>query len=165
MEKPIIYGDKNVGAIFSHERQYRYALWRMWDTNPPVMFIGLNPSTANELEPDPTITRVMGFAKAWGHGGIYMVNCFPFVSSNPDLLKPDNMIDEMKKNHELIDFFAKDCSQIIFAWGNFKIVKNEFQDVRLSKLFPGAKCLIKNKNGSPRHPLYVKGDVIPTPYL
>lgn len=44
------------GAIFSDDRKYRFALFRMWDLKAPnVMFIGLNPSTANEHDNDPTI--------------------------------------------------------------------------------------------------------------
>ena len=73
------------GAEFSSDRKYRYCLWRIWDRQLPlVMFIGLNPSTANETEPDHTITRVMGFARSWGYGGFYMMNLFGIVSSQPE---------------------------------------------------------------------------------
>jgi hypothetical protein len=44
------------GAVFSDCRKFRYALWRMWDGDKPlVMIIGLNPSTADEKVNDPTI--------------------------------------------------------------------------------------------------------------
>ena len=50
-------------AKFSGCRTYRYALWRVWDqSNPYVMFIGLNPSTADETEDDPTVIRCMNYA-------------------------------------------------------------------------------------------------------
>jgi hypothetical protein len=54
-------------AKFSACRKYRYALWRTWDeSKPSAMIIGLNPSTADENENDPTITRCFNFAKSWG---------------------------------------------------------------------------------------------------
>jgi len=63
------------GAEFSECRKYRYALWRIWDKSKPlVMFIGLNPSTANENVDDPTIRSVCRMTKNNGYGGVYMMN-------------------------------------------------------------------------------------------
>lgn len=57
-------------AIFSQSRQYRYTLYRCWGEisrdHGTVMFIGLNPSTADETKDDPTVRRCIGFAKSWG---------------------------------------------------------------------------------------------------
>ena len=76
------------GAHFEDDRQYRYLLWRNWDElKPKIMFIGLNPSTANEEKDDPTIRRVCIFAKKWGFGGVYMANLFPFVTAYPKELE------------------------------------------------------------------------------
>lgn len=150
------------GAHFSQCRRYRFALWRIWDnTKPLIMFIGLNPSTANETEPDPTITRVIGFAKRWGYGGVYMMNCFPFVSTDPDGLNYHGYKDF---NDQLLKEIGAKCKEIIFAWGNFKIVREVGRDAELIEMFPNAKALIINQNGSPRHPLYVKGETVPIPY-
>jgi len=152
----------NSGAQFSQCRRYRFALWRIWDESKPlIMFIGLNPSTANETEPDPTITRVIGFAKSWGYGGVYMMNCFPFVSTDPDGLNYDGYKDF---NDQLLKEIGAKCKEIIFAWGNFKIVREVGRDVELIKMFPQAKALIINKNGSPRHPLYIRGNTTPINY-
>ena len=75
-------------AIFSVCRNYRYVLWRIWDNSKPkVMFIGLNPSTANEEIDDPTIRRVKSLAKNWGYGGVYMLNLFTYVTAYPEQLK------------------------------------------------------------------------------
>ncbi|MEK9157701.1 MAG: DUF1643 domain-containing protein [Patescibacteria group bacterium] len=150
------------GATFSPCRKYRYVLWRIWDdSKPKVMFIGLNPSTANETEPDPTITRVIGFAKSWGYGGVYMTNCFPYVSTNPDDLK--DFGNTATNDHWLYEV-ARMSKDIIFAWGAFDVVKELGRDVELKGMFPHAKALVINKDGSPRHPLYVKGDVKPVAY-
>ena len=60
-------------ATFSECRKYRYSLWRVWDESLPfVLFIGLNPSTADEIEDDPTIRRCINFTKEWGYGGMCM---------------------------------------------------------------------------------------------
>jgi hypothetical protein len=75
-------------AVLSECRTYRYALWRIWDqTVPYAMFIGLNPSTADESNDDPTLTRCMGFAKSWGYGGVCMANLFALRSTDPTALK------------------------------------------------------------------------------
>src|SRR3954470_12052751 len=74
-------------AIFSDDRKYRYCLFRQWDIDAPVvMFIGLNPSTANETQDDPTIRRVCKFAFDWGFGGVYMMNLFAWVTAYPQEL-------------------------------------------------------------------------------
>ena len=76
------------GAIFSGCRTYRYTLWRSWDRDKgDVMFIGLNPSTADETLNDPTVRRCINYAKSWGYGGIYMANMFAFRATDPKEMK------------------------------------------------------------------------------
>jgi hypothetical protein len=138
------------GAEFSADRKYRYALWRIWDKSKPlVMFIGLNPSTANERESDPTITRVMNFARNLGYGGFYSVL----------LTDPDPQGD----NDLWLEKVAAKCDRIIFAWGVFKQARSRAEDVK--KRFPGAYCLKKTKEGHPWHPLYVAGNTQPIPFV
>lgn len=143
-------------AVFSDCKKYRYALWRIWDeAKPKVMFVGLNPSTANETSDDPTIKRVCLIAKNNGYGGIYMMNCFPFVSTNPDNLWK---LDGVAENEKWLKRIALKCKTVVFAWGNFDVVKRLGVDYILSQWFPNAKALHINKNGSPKHPLYCKSD-------
>lgn len=154
--------DNNNGAEFSKCRRYRYALWRIWDeVKAPVMFIGLNPSTANEATNDPTIRRVIHFAKAWGHGGVYMLNCFPFVSTNPNDLRTEG--NQALNDHWLYKCAAK-SSRIVFAWGAFSVVRDLGRDIELKGMFPQAQALVINADGTPRHPLYVKGDTVPVTF-
>lgn len=69
-------------AILSEDRKYRYILSRTWDeTKPTVLFIGLNPSTADEKTDDPTIRKCINYAKCWGYGKILMANLFAFRST------------------------------------------------------------------------------------
>lgn len=144
------------GATFSECRKYRYALWRIWDKSKPwVMFIGLNPSTANEVESDPTIKSVCRIAKNNGYGGVYMMNCFPYVSTDPAKLKDGLTLETNTKNVDKLKEIGARCKDVVFAWGNFKEV-DEYISGLLSYLFPKAKALHVNKNGSPKHPLYCK---------
>lgn len=144
-----------VGAEFSACRNYRYVLWRIWEVNKPkVMFIGLNPSTANEISDDPTIRRVKSMAQNWGFGGVYMCNLFAFISPYPEDLK--SWADPVADNDKWLAKAATLSQEIVFAWGNFKEAQMRSKEV--IALFPNAKALIINKDGSPRHPLYVPGN-------
>jgi hypothetical protein len=140
------------GAIFSEDRKYRYALFRMWDIKmPSLMFIGLNPSTANEVDNDPTIRRVIRFAQDNDYGAVCMLNLFALVSPNPaDLLTCDDPIGENDK--WLINTYQK-CDAVVFAWGAFPQAKERAQ--KIINMFPDAMCLGVNKDGSPKHPLYL----------
>jgi hypothetical protein len=58
-------------AIFSPCHLYRYTLSRTWEEElPRLVVIGLNPSTADHRQLDPTLRRVRNFAQAWGLGGL-----------------------------------------------------------------------------------------------
>jgi hypothetical protein len=141
------------GAHFSLAGSYRYSLWRIWDSDKPkIMFIGLNPSTAGKKEDDPTMRRVISFAKQWGYGGVFMLNLFTIITSDPKNLK--NCPDKDRKGNEFLFVYSSLVQKIVFAWGNFKESKDKADEIK--RLFPDAYCLKKNKDGSPRHPLYVK---------
>src|SRR4051794_1235729 len=85
-------------AVLSDDRVYRYSLSRTWSpTKGAVTFIGLNPSTADENELDPTLRRIVGFAHAWGYGTFHMANLFAFRATDPVAMRaapepvgPDN---------------------------------------------------------------------------
>ena len=87
-------------AILSEDRKYRYVLLREWDSQlPKIMFIGLNPSTADENQDDPTIRRCIAFAKSFDYGGFYMLNLFAYRSTSPSKLREvDDPIGEDNDN-------------------------------------------------------------------
>ena len=148
----------NDGAFFSEDGKYRFALWRRWDnTKPLIMFIGLNPSTANQTEDDPTIRRVKRFASDWGFGGVYMLNLFPYVTPYPKELIHCGEF-EQKVNDDWIKKTEFMCGKVICAWGNFKV---DGRDKEVLRMLKSAYALVLNKDGSPRHPLYVKADIEP----
>lgn len=116
------------------------------------MFIGLNPSTADETQNDPTIKRVISFARQWGYGGVYMCNCFPYISTDPAALQLNN---DNSINDQYLKLVADECKTVVFAWGAFEVVRSTGRDQQLTAMFPGAMALQINADGSPRHPLYV----------
>lgn len=150
------------GAHFSDDKKYRYALWRIWDRQKPlVMFIGLNPSTANATTDDPTIRRVKAIATNLGYGGVYMMNLFAYVSTDPKKLKQAEVDTVGKENDEWLQRAARECRDIICAWGNFEV---HGRDKIIDEMFKQKIALVINKNGSPKHPLYVKTNVVPVNY-
>lgn len=140
------------GAEFSSCRKYRYKLWRIWDnTLPLVMFIGLNPSTADEVKDDNTISNVGKIAKQNNYGGFYMMNSFPFVSTDPKQLT--DLTNNNINDQALLEVKNK-CTDVVFAWGSFDVMKKTGRDQQLINMFPNAKALKINKDRSPKHPLY-----------
>ena len=145
------------GAVFSNDRKHRYSLWRIWDKSKPlVMFIGLNPSTADETQSDPTIRSCERLAKSNGFGGFYMMNCWSYISTCPKGLETTPTSIEV--NNEMLMDVAEVCKAVVFSWGSFDIVRTSGRAKELTEMFPQAKCLHINKNGSPKHPLYCKSD-------
>ncbi len=146
-------------AILSDDRKYRYVLSRIWDeSKSTVMIVGLNPSTADEVDNDPTITRCIDFAKSWGYGGVYMLNLFAFRATQPiDMFNAKEPVGE--ENDSYIDKYSKSCDKVVCAWGNDGNYKNRSKDI-LSKL-ENKYYLKLNKTGEPAHLLYLKADLIP----
>ncbi len=148
------------GAAFSDCKQYRYQLWRIWDKSLPlVMFIGLNPSTANEAKNDPTIESVIRLSKFNGYGGFYMMNCFAFITAYPEFLKNGFSKFHDDQNEFYLRQTGKLVKDVVFAWGGFKEPSFYGMDRQLKEMFPNPKCILKNKDGSPSHPMYKKGTI------
>jgi hypothetical protein len=142
------------GAVFSSCGKYRLVLWRKWDLSKPnVMFIGLNPSIADAKTDDPTIRRLISFAKAEGFGGFYMLNLFTLISTDPRALLTVKNTDYLANDY-LYEYQIK-TDQIVFAWGSNEASKQRAREV--INMFPSAYCFGKNKDGSPKHPLYLLG--------
>jgi hypothetical protein len=150
-------------ATLSKCRKYRYALWRTWDDSKSyAMFIGLNPSTADETTDDPTIRRCITFARTWGYGGLCMVNLFAYRATEPSNMK--TAIDPIgPENDTWLKKLAKNAGVIIAAWGNDGIFLNRSSDVKL--MLPDLMCLKLNKSGEPVHPLYQPNNSMPTPMI
>ena len=144
------------GAEFSECGKYRYALWRIWDDRlQKVMCIGLNPSTANAEKDDNTISNLTRILKRAGYGGFYMMNLFALISPHPEDLRA--CPDPVKYNDIWLKKISELCEkEVVFCWGNFPIA--EYRAKKIIPQYPLAMCFGRNGNGSPKHPLYLKGD-------
>jgi hypothetical protein len=154
--------EPETGATISACEKYRYDLWRVWDPELPVVnFVGLNPSTADATKDDPTIRRCIGFAKAWGCGGLLMTNLFAFRSTDPKgLLTADDPVGE--GNQPSLLRAKRLARYVIAAWGVHGTLSG--RDAEVMALFGPVQCLGYTKDGHPRHPLYVRADAERQPY-
>lgn len=153
-------------AEFSPCRKYRYSLWRIWDRGKPIiLFIGLNPSTADEVNNDPTITREIGYALDWGYGGLVMCNIFAFrAPKRKDMKKADNPIGG-KLNDLTLKLWHVKCDLTIAAWGIDGAYLNRGQEVfEMLNPLKSLYCLFVTQGGYPGHPLYLRKGLKPILY-
>lgn len=153
------------GAQFSHCGTYRYRLWRQWDESRRALaFIMLNPSTADERRNDPTIARCLARAVASGFGRLEVVNLYPLRATDPnELLKhPDPLGPKSLADAAIVD--ALDHTDIaVCAWGAHPAAVYRAAEV-LGMLAAAQRSgrlyhLGLNRDGSPRHPLYIAASV------
>ncbi len=142
------------GAIFSECNQYRYALWRIWKREADhLMIIGLNPSTADAQNDDPTIRRCIQFARDLGFGGVFITNLFAYRATFPsDLFKAHEPAGPL--NTFFLSEFKNLVTTVLIAWGNHGTFLE--QNKKVLKLIENPYCLNINKSGEPAHPLYLK---------
>lgn len=159
------------GATFSPCRLYRYALWREWDPSlPTVVFCGLNPSTADETQDDPTVRRELGFARSWGFGRYVKVNAYGYRSTDPkglwsvdDPRGPDNFL--AIKVHCFEATKRRTDGLFVAAWGNNIRERDAFELRRMLRLEGVRVHALKiTKAGHPQHPLYLRADLKPFPW-
>lgn len=151
---------------FSPDRKHRYTL--LHRINPLfgdrlIMWIGLNPSTADEQQLDPTLTRIRSFSEREGYDGFLMTNIFGFRATDPKaMLRARDPVGP--ENDAALLAAAQRCDKVVAAWGAHGIHQDRAIAVaRLLGRHP-LWCLGTTKDGHPRHPLYVKGDQALVPW-
>ena len=152
-------------AALSECRKYRYSLSRIWDTSKPyALFMGLNPSTADEINNDNTISTEIRYSKSWGYGGLLKGNLFALRAREPEDMKKAVEPIGVDNDRYIIDL-AKKAEIIILAWGNNGAYLNRSKNV-IKMLPPGKLYYLKiNKTGEPHHSLYLSADLKPIKYL
>lgn len=156
-------------AVFSPDRGYRYTLWRDLDVTPTqpgyVMFIGLNPSTADERTDDPTMSRVKGFARSWGYRHVVMMNLFAFRATKPANLK--RAADPVGLyNDQWLVRCAEQTALVVCAWGNHGVYQRRDKIVvdLLMRHEIRLHVLDITKTGMPAHPLFLPAKFQPIPW-
>jgi hypothetical protein len=143
-------------AVFSPCGRYRYHLSRIWDHNrPPLAWIMLNPSTADEKIDDPTIRRCMGFARREGAGGVEILNLFAWRSTIPKALRSvDDPIGQ--DNDKWIEETLRSHLRVVCAWGEFG--KYLGRDTTVLNNLRNSATKIMYLGDKPKHPLYIRHD-------
>jgi hypothetical protein len=161
-------GGENRSATYSPCGLYRYELAVSFPgdlfAGGTCAFIGLNPSTATELQDDPTIRRIKGFVQAWGFTRLVMLNAYAFRSTDPrGLWSQQDPVGVA--NDATIARVAAEAGRICLAWGVHVQPGRRLELATL--LAPHAEklvCLGTNQDGSPKHPLYLASDTKAEPF-
>lgn len=153
----LVYGPGSAhyaGALLSPDRRYRYVLERRWGSGPFAMFIGLNPSTADEAQDDQTVRKVCGFARRWGYGGILLGNLYAFRARQPrDLAKADDPVGP--DNDVWLTTMSLRSMIVIACWGADPMAVSS-RVLEVTQAVGGqVLCLGTTAAGHPRHPLYL----------
>ena len=155
-------GDAASEAVYSPDSRYRYALTRNWAAGERVLFVMLNPSTATEVQNDPTVERCERRARALGFGGFAVANIFAFRATDPRVMRAEPDPVGPANDAILLDLAAK-ADRIICAWGSHGAHLDRGTTVRTLLRTTGRTLfhLGLTVAGQPKHPLYIGYDQQP----
>ncbi|HEX9858406.1 MAG TPA: DUF1643 domain-containing protein [Paracoccaceae bacterium] len=156
-------GDAASTAVYSACERYRYLLTRVWDApGQKALFVMLNPSTATEVQNDPTVERCERRARALGFGAFRVTNIFAFRATDPRVMRgaPDPTGPD---NDAAIADSAHWADRIICAWGSHGAHLDRGNQVAALLRATGRPLwhLGLTKAGQPKHPLYIGYDQKP----
>ncbi len=148
-------------AVISACTLYRYELRRTWDESKPfVLFIGLNPSTADAEKEDNTSRVCINYAKRWGYGGLLLGNLFAFRSTDQSALHTAK--DPIgPENNAWLQKLQSQAALVVCAWTDTGAYLG--RDKFVLSFLKNPHCLKKLKSGRPGHPLYKRADLQPIP--
>lgn len=156
-------------ALFSACGRYRPLLARTWVPNPTrwLLWVGMNPSTAGKDEDDPTVQRETKRTRGLGYDGYLKANVLDYRATKPRQLLAPGVVANSADNHATILRLATMSEAVVMAHGNLPPVFADLADRLTAQLMAGGHrllCLGQNKNGSPKHPLYLSDDTPLLPY-
>jgi hypothetical protein len=163
-------------ATWSPDKLYRYTLRRVWrsvDEPRVVTWVLLNPSTADEFADDPTIRRCIGFSQTWHFDELMIVNAYAWRSTDPKGLRSPECVaagGPVGEGNDAAIAAAIDRSQLVVCgWGKHLQADRRASLARLlddrGLADVELTALQLNSNGSPAHPLYLKGSLLPQPFV
>ncbi len=155
--KEFLKGDAQSTAIYSPCEKYRYALTRIWDAQgQKISFIMLNPSTATEVQNDPTVERCERRARALGFGAFRVCNIFAWRDTDPFKMRKSKAPIGPANDAAILD--AQRWTDVtLCAWGTHgEHLKRGPQVEHLLRTSGGELYhLGLSKAGHPKHPLYI----------
>lgn len=148
-------------ATISPCKQYRYELRRIWDESKPlVLFVCLNPSTADAEIEDNTSRVCINYAKRWGYGGLLIGNLFAYRSTDQSALF--QVSDPVgPENDAWLKKLQSEAKLVVCAWSDTGGYKD--RDRAVLHFLHKPHCLKKLKSGRPGHPLYKSANLEPIP--
>jgi hypothetical protein len=153
------------GATFSACGRYRQGLSREWglpgEPVRSIMFLGMNPSTAGADVSDPTCHREVGFARRWGFNRYLKGNMLDWRATSPRDIPHDLDLACSPANIPAIVAMAREAEIVVMAYGKLHkryqpVVWTVFEAIEASG--KPLYCLGINKDGSAKHPLYLRSD-------
>lgn len=138
--------------------EYRYRLLRTWGDGPRVMFVMMNPSTADPEFDDPTVFKCRRLAVKWGYGSMYVGNTFAYRATyQDDLVAIDDPIGPDNDSHLLQ--MAVESVMVVFAYGQPKHRRLKERGIAVARAMRASGVRLHSlrlaKNGTPSHPLYL----------
>ena len=149
-------------AGISSDKLFRWWLYRCWDPSKPiVIFVMMNPSTADHRKNDATISKIIRYAIRWGYGGVLVLNIYAIRSRDQSKIKGRVGSRNDWWLSTVFSFAKRKRIKIVCAWGIKH--KDRGDSVRAIAAVAQVKlwCLRSSKNGEPCHPLYLPGDLHP----
>lgn len=161
-----------MSAIFSPCGRWRYRLDREFlIPGPTIGFMLHNPSTAGALTEDRTSSRGVSFSKGWGAGRLIYMNPWAGIATKPaDLWRMDDPVGPDNDHHitAALDEIRATGGFIVAAWGSVsppahagEPARRRLADVVAMLRDHDLRALAVNKDGSPKHPLYVRATAQP----
>ncbi len=152
-------------AEFSPCGRYRYRLSRSWGKGDEpvrrVCFCGLNPSDAGATDDDPTIRRLVGFARRWGFNELVMVNLYPWIET--DSLQLFRATDPAGHgNDRVVETEARSAERFLACWGaTAPEVTQERVLYPIRRAGTAIWAFALTKGRQPVHPLYLPYSIEP----
>jgi len=143
-------------AEISEDGKYRYALMRRFsmDGDGTILFIGLNPSTADGSVDDPTIRREVDFAQRWGYQIYLKGNLYAFRSTKPEKLRTvDDPVGPL--NLRRLEAMVGEAHIVVACWGQHRLSPQAATIARWVLCLRHTRCLGFTRNGAPAHPLFL----------
>lgn len=159
------------GATFSDCGRYRQALTRDWtqegEAARAILFIGMNPSVADAAASDPTCHRELMFARDWGYTRYLKGNMLDWRATSPSDIPPDPELACSPANLPALVEMAREAETVVMAYGKLHArfqpkVREVF--AAITALGKPLQCLGVNKDGSAKHPLYLRKDTLLRPF-
>lgn len=145
-----------MSAILSDDGRYRFVLGRTWLGGiGGVVWIMLNPSTADAEQDDPTIRRCIRFSQAWDFHRLWVANLYPLRSTDPKGIRDFDDVAALAENDSYLTGLVMDADEVVFAWGANAPTTREQEVIELVSHICTPVHLGLTKDGHPRHPLYL----------